>query len=118
MPHFTFIHYLAAAVGALGSGGEATPIQLVQEPSTNGIRLVVRGSARELVEARYSLEVSSSAGLSSNRSVQSGIARLLPNTAVTLLTVQLAEAQPGEWYARLRVEPLGGTAYEQAIGVR
>jgi hypothetical protein len=61
------------------------------------------------VDATFTLEVTSEG----NRSVHRGTARLEGGDTVTLSTVTLGNARPGEWRAHLRVEPNRQAPYEQ-----
>ena len=101
-----------AAMMTSAAGAEPNPpgpIYLVAEPAEQGVRVKVLGSPTGSYEAVFSLEVTSNG----NRSVHHGSARLGSGEAVTLSTVTLGDAKPGEWRAHLRVEPRGSSAYEQ-----
>ncbi len=92
-----------------GSADERRPVRLVVEPLAEGIRFKVLGSSKEPYEVTFSLEVLSGGNQSRNR----GTATLAGGEVVTLSTVTVGNAPPGEWRAVLRVEPRRGEAYEE-----
>ena len=106
---------LAAAAPASGAAG-AAPIHLVAEKVGEGVRLQVLGAAREPFEGSYALEVTTDAAAGKNRSTQRGTARLQPGVPVTLVTLTLGNVRSGTWSAKLRVEPSGGSPYEEHQG--
>jgi hypothetical protein len=98
-----------AAMMASASAGAEAPIYLVTEPAEQGIRIKVVGAPKADIDATFALEVVGSG----NQSRHSGSASLRAGETVTLSTVTLGDVQPGQWRAHLRVQPQGGTAYEQ-----
>lgn len=105
---------LLGAMAALMSGAVAgeqsrEPIMLVAEPADEGVRLKVVGAAQRDLEATFSLEVTGAG----NRSRHNGSASLRAGERVTLSTVTLGNARPGQWQARLAVSLADGKNYEQ-----
>jgi len=86
------------------------PVQLVAQPTEDGVRIRVVGSSLETVCAKYTLEVSSQ-GTNSNRSTQRGSVKLIPGVEVTMVTFTLRSKGQG-WTARLTVQPENAPAYE------
>lgn len=79
------------------------PVTLAIIESDADVLVRVIGRSREVLEARYTLEVSSGTG-QGNRSVQSGRARLLPDAEVGLITLRLGGAARTGWAVTLRVD--------------
>lgn len=108
---------LAAAMMAgtpvAAANGADAPVHLVTEAVANGVRITVVGRSASAYDAKYALEVSSSAAGSNNRSTQRGSVRLRPGVPVTMTTVVLGTSKAGGWTARLKVEPARGAAYEE-----
>lgn len=96
---------------AAGNGAPAAPVQLIAQPTDDGVRIMVVGSSPKPVTARYMLVVSSE-GANSNRSTQRGSVRLVPGVEVTMVTMTLRAKGQG-WTARLTVEPENAPAYEE-----
>ncbi len=99
---------IASAAGGVGEA-PASPIYLVTEPAEQGVRVMVIGASSGDFAATFTLDVVGSG----NRSRHSGSVTLYPGEPVTLSTVTIGNAAPGQWEARLRVQPQGGPAYEQ-----
>lgn len=95
--------------GASGQSEAPPPVNLVAEPAGEGVRVQVVAASRDPYAASFSLEVTSGG----NRSVHHGSATLAGGEAVTLSTVTLGNAAPGQWRAHLTVQPQSGPAYEQ-----
>jgi hypothetical protein len=108
---FKLLGALAAMTSSMsGAAGPAGgPIHLVAEPAGEGVRVRVVGSSEAPYAATFSLEVSSAG----NRSLHRGSANLQGGEAVTLSTVTLGNAAPGQWRAHLKVEPQGEAGYEE-----
>lgn len=70
------------------------------------------GDSPTALSARYSLEVTGGVPGTSNRSVQSGTARLEPGRPAVLTSLRLAEGKGASWAARLHVTPSIGAAYD------
>ena len=100
---------MASVSGVAGAEGSRGPIHLVAEPAGEGVRVRVVGASEAPYAATFSLEVVSGG----NRSIHRGSANLQGGEAVTLSTVTLGNAAPGQWRAHLRVEPQGSAAYEE-----
>jgi hypothetical protein len=109
---FKLVGALAAMMTSLSGGageGARGPIHLVAEPAGEGVRVRVVGSSEAPYAAAFSLEVTSGG----NRSLHRGSASLDGGQAVTLSTVTLGNASPGQWRAHLSVVPEGAPAYEE-----
>lgn len=104
---------MMAGAPASTAGKPNAPVHLVTETVANGVRITVVGRSASAVDAKYALEVSSSAGGSNNRSTQRGSVRLRPGVPVTMMTVVLGTGKGGGWTARLKVEPADAAAYEE-----
>lgn len=104
----------AAAVGSLQGAAAEAPIRLIAEPAGEGVRISVVGASAREFEGTYTLETRS-AQARGNRSVNRSGAHLRPGREVTLQTIVLGNAVPGEWQARLRVDPKDGEPYEQLL---
>lgn len=91
------------------------PIYLETEVIGDDINVRVIGNADSATDATYTLAVSSG-GAGSNRSVQSGRARLEPNRAVTLINLRLGRASANDWSAKLEVTPASAPSYTQEEG--
>ena len=105
---------LLGAMAALMSGAVAgepsrEPIMLVAEPVEEGVRVKVVGAPQHDLEATFSLEVTGAG----NQSRHNGSASLRGGETVTLSTVTLGTAGPGQWQARLAVRLEDGKSYEQ-----
>ena len=114
-------HSIAIASLALAAPGDGIaapgPLHLVTEPVAGGIRVRVVGHSAAPCAARFSLEVANRAGGGTSRSVQRGVARLLPGVTTTAATLTLGNAGPESWSARLLVDPCGGgKRYEEVSG--
>lgn len=102
---------IAAGLAGAGTGTEARPpvfLTAVEQPGR--IVVEVRAQADAPFAGRYTLETVSGG----NRTHQSGGARLAHGGAATFITLNLSAAS--SWSAVLRVEPEGGTPYEQRLG--
>ncbi|WP_129794163.1 curli-like amyloid fiber formation chaperone CsgH [Sphingosinicella sp. CPCC 101087] len=102
-------------MGATTPPPQPAPVRLLVEERGQGVELKVVGESDEPVQAGYALEVTSDAAAGGNRSVQRGQARLVPGVTATLMTLRLGNVSDGGWSARLRVEPVGGAAYEEVL---
>ncbi len=100
---------MSSVSGTAGQGRAREPIQLVAEPAGEGVRVRVIGSSDAPYAANFDLEVSSGG----NRSTHKGSVTLSGGETVTLSTVTLGNAAPGQWRAHLKVEPQAGQGYEQ-----
>lgn len=106
------IDLAALALAAAASGQPAPqPIDLVAESAPAGVTLRVVGRSATPVEAEYKLEVVSGPGTGSNRSTQSGSARLAPDREQVLLTARLGGVAGAGWRALLTVTPRSGRPY-------
>jgi hypothetical protein len=92
---------------------ETAPVRLVAEQQDGGIELRVIGESNRAVEAGYALEVTSDAAAGGNRTTQRGRVALTPGVPATLMTLRMSNVGAGQWTARLRVEPVDGTPYEE-----
>ena len=114
------LHLLSLAALSFAAPGDGTvapaPLHLVTEPIAGGIRVRVVGKSAVACDARFSLEVSNRSGGGTSRSVQRGVARLLPGAASTAATLTLGNAGADSWSARLVVDPCGGDRYEEVSG--
>ena len=100
---------MMSSVGGVAEGGAMEPIHVVAEPMAQGIRLQVIGASSGAYEASFSLEVTGGG----NRSLHRGSAKLRGGDPVILSTVTIGNVKPGQWRARLLVEPQGQEPYEQ-----
>lgn len=95
---------LAAVLAAVGSTNQSPPpVRLIAEPHGPGVTIRVVGDAAAPVDASYMLQVASDSRSGTNRSTQSGTARLQPGAPVTLVTMNLGRVPGGAWSARLTV---------------
>jgi hypothetical protein len=109
---FKLLGAMAAMITSAAGGASeapASPIYLVAEAAEQGVRVTVVGASAADLDASFTLEVVGNG----NRSRHSGSATLRRGERVTLSTVTLGNAQPGQWEARLSVHPQGGRPYEQ-----
>lgn len=113
MPGITAVLAAAAAFGSLPAATDA-PIRVLAVPAGAGVQLTVIGASAIDFEGTFTLEAQSAAA-NGNRSVHRSGARLRPGQEVTLLSITLGNAVPGEWQAKLRVEPKAGEPYEQVL---
>ncbi len=102
----------SAGIAAAPAPADNAPIYLVFEPAGEGIRLQVVGKSDKAFAASYALEVTSQSRGGTNSSTQSGNVRLQPGVPVTLVRLNLGSVQGGNWSAKLRVNPEGGSPYE------
>jgi hypothetical protein len=109
---------LATSAGLVAAGAPQAPrpIVLRTEPAGDGISITVVGLSDIAVNARYELEAFGGPPGKSNKSIQKGAARLKPGAPVTLITLRIANVKSGAWGATLRVQPLGGSSYEETAG--
>ena len=109
-----FVSSLVTLMLAVASGNAPMnqPLSLIVEPGQGFVRLTVRGQSQESCEARYELSVESGKTGHINRSKQSGIARLSPDTVATVATVTVGNIARDDWNAKLSVVPCRGKPYE------
>lgn len=105
----TLAALMSSVVGGAGQQVDRHPIQLEIEGAGAGVRVRVVGSSETAYAATFSLEVISGG----NRSLHRGSATLRRGEIVTLSTVTIGNAAPGQWRADLNVEPQDGQAYQQ-----
>lgn len=113
---FRTLVMVAAMSGASASADTASPqrpLQLRVVEAGQSVALEVVGSAPADCTASYELVVSGGQH-GTNRSRQSGTARLRAGTTVTLVTLRLGQPANSIWSARLKVTPCHGPSYEEA----
>jgi len=99
----------SSVAGGAGQDPGPAPINLIVEPAGEGIRVQVVGASYAPYAAAFTLEVTSGG----NRSLHRGSAALEGGGKVTLSTVTLGNAAPGQWKAHLAVQPEGSEPYDQ-----
>ena len=97
---------------ASGSAAMSQPLTLVADAADGIVRLTVKGLSATRCEARYELDVASGASGRTNRSRQSGVARLAPGKTAMVATVTLGKVDGDDWSARLSVSGCGAPPYE------
>jgi len=105
---------LLAALAAVPAAER--PIALLAEPNGEGalIQVVAAGDRiHAAYDATYTLEVTSDLDSGGNRSVQRGRAHIAPGDTNLFISLRLGRVTPGNWEARLTVEPGDGAAYEE-----
>ena len=98
----------ASAAAAIPS----RPLNLHVDQSGGMLVITLIGDSRAPMSANYSLEVTGGANGNSNRSVQSGTARLGQGHPVVVATLRLGELKGATWAARLWVTPSLGSPYD------
>ncbi|GAA0728872.1 curli-like amyloid fiber formation chaperone CsgH [Sphingomonas japonica] len=104
-------------IGAPLSAAQEAHAPIYLETETDGDMVSVRvvGNADAATDATYTLAVSSG-GSGSNRSVQSGRARLEPGRRVTLINLKVSRGGSDDWSAKLDVTPTSSASYTQERG--
>jgi hypothetical protein len=100
------------AAGIVTAPTIGRPLHLEVNEVDNQLVINLVGDSQAAVSARYELEVAGGASGSSNRSVQSGTARLEPGKVATLATLRVANPKGASWTVRLHVTPSSGEAYD------
>jgi hypothetical protein len=91
------------------------PLKLVTEETNAGVKVEIVGDSDVACAVEYELEVQSGGTGNTNRSVQRGKARLLPNQKVTVAKAMIGSGPSAEWQARLLVKPCSGPSYEESV---
>ena len=90
------------------------PLKLVTEDTDAGVQVLVVGNSDIACAVAYELEVQSGGAGNTNRSMQRGKARLLPNQKITVVKALIGSGSSMEWKARLLVRPCSGLPYEES----